>query len=70
MYDVRKMTPAVVEAHQQAFRKDKSTSVRLAALSHLAKVRKQNPAVQKLIEEAAKSDPVKDVKERAQGLLE
>jgi hypothetical protein len=68
-FEVRTMTEEVVKAHVQAFRKDPATAVRLGALNNLARMVRSKQEVRTLIEEAAKGDKVKEVRERAQAIL-
>jgi hypothetical protein len=67
--DKRELTPAAFEIEKNAFLNDASPLVRLAVMGNLWKARREFPAVKGLIEQAARNDPSKDVREAAGALL-
>ncbi len=66
----RPMNKRMMEAHRHALMNDKSESVRMEALSNLAKAREKWPEAEKLLRMAASEDPSKDVREAALEWLE
>jgi len=68
--DKREMTHAAFETEKNAFLKDTSPLVRLAVMGNLWKARHEFAEVKGLIEQAARNDPSKDVREAAGALLD
>jgi hypothetical protein len=59
------MTAATFAAQKQAFLKDKSDNVRLAALRNLWQAHQAFPEVRRLVKQAALKDPSKEVRKAA-----
>jgi HEAT repeats len=61
----REMTEATFKTQKQAFVTDKDDKVRLAVLRNLWKAHETFPEVRRLVKEAAKTDPSKEVRKAA-----
>ena len=61
----REMTAATFAAQKQAFLKDKSDNVRLAALRNLWQAHQAFPEIHRLVKQAALKDPSKEVRKAA-----
>jgi hypothetical protein len=65
----REVTPEIIAAEKDVLMRDRSPAVRLAVMANLWKARRSVPAVEALIEEAARTDASKDVRDAAAALL-